>query len=505
MRRSLLTLLALATGPAALAHATEESLADRFRAICDAVQTHHVEGPTRQQMIHAGIVAMYHAVEKATPGGLGERISDLNTHEQFAALLAEVRPEPGASATTDAALDRAFLDGVSASVPGGLTIMEAKESRVAEQLAGNRYVGIQISVAMDEATKRPKVVGVLEGGPAHRVGLKEGDVIEAVDGETVGGLTLVEYIDRLRGEEGTTVTVAVRRANENELRSFRMTREAMRHATISGPGKREGFRSQEPEPGPGAAWPGRFQLAGAGPIGYLRIQGILSSTPREVREAAAKMEAEGLKAVIIDLRQTLRGPGSSGIHPTVLLADELLDNGPIGRVRHASRETSYHAEPGSLFPGWPIAVLVDRATSDYAEWIAAALQANKRAVIVGTPTAGFGISRSTVPLDESGRTANLVTGLLERPDGRPIGYFAPANPDFPAMGEGGLAYPPTREARLGVFPDVTVPPAGRGGAEAEDSALKAALEVLTKAIQQPGTVGRGGERETPAAVGRSSR
>jgi hypothetical protein len=253
VRRALLAVLALATGPAALADDPGESLADRFRAICDAVQTHHVEAPTRQQLIHAGIVAMYHAVEKAPPGGLGERISGLTTHEQFAALLAEVRPKPGGSATTEAALDEAFLGGLSASVPGGLTIMEAKESKVAEQLAGNRYVGIQISVSMDQESKRPKVEGVLEGGPAQRAGMKAGDVIEAVDGEAVGGLTLVEYIDKLRGAEGTQVTVAVRRAGEKEPLTFRMTREAMRHATISGPGGREGFRFEGTGPVAGAA------------------------------------------------------------------------------------------------------------------------------------------------------------------------------------------------------------------------------------------------------------
>jgi carboxyl-terminal processing protease len=504
MQRVLLAFSTLATGAATLAGTPDVSLAGRFRAICDTVQTHHVEAPTRQQMLLAGIVGMYHAVEKAQPVGLGERISGLTTHEQFAVLLAEVRPEPGGAATTEAALDQAFVDGLSAGVPGGLIIMEPKESAVAAQLAGNRYVGIQISVALDEESKRPRVMGVLEGGPAQRAGMKEGDVIEAVDGEAVGGLTLAEYIDRLRGEEATPVTVAVRRAGEEEPRTFRMIREAMRHATISGPGGPAGFRSPGTEPAPGAARPGSFRLAGAAPIGYLKVQGILASTPREVREAAARMEAEGLKAVVIDLRQTLRGPGSAGVHPAVLLADELLDNGTIGRVQLASREVSYRAEPGSVFPGWPIAVLVNRGTSDHAEWIAAALKENKRATIVGTVTAGLGISRSTVPIGETGRTASLVTGLLERPDGRPIGYFLPANFSVAAPG-GAIEHPPTRNARLGLSPDVSVAPAHATGAEAEDAVLKAALEVLTKALGPTETAGPVGEEKAPTAAGEGVR
>jgi carboxyl-terminal processing protease len=505
MRRVLLVFLTLATGATAFASASDEPLAGRFRTICEAVQAHHVEAPTRQQMFHAGIVAMYHAAEKVPPGGLGERISGLTTYEQFASLLTEVRPKPGGSATTEAALDRAFLDGLSASVPGGLVIMEPKESKVAAQLAGNRYVGIQISVTLDQKSKRPKVMDALEGGPAHRAGMKAGDVIEAVDGKAVGGLTLAEYVDQLRGEEGTTVTVSVRRAGEKTPLIFRMTREAMRHATISGPAGRKGFRFNGAEPAPGAARPDSFRLAGAGPIGYLKIQELLASTPREVREAAAKMEADGLEALVLDLRQMHRGAGSAEIHPAVLLADELLDSGTIGRVRLASREVTYRAEPGALFSGWPIAVLVDGATSDQAEWIAAALKVNKRATIVGTTTAGLGISRSTVPIGEGGRTVNLVTGLLEWPDGRLLGYFVPANFAFPAMGQGMEDYWPRRDERLGVSPDVPVPPAPRNGPSAEDRSLKAALEVLAKAIRRPGIAGPGSEKTVPEIDGRGAR
>ncbi|WP_165230439.1 S41 family peptidase [Aquisphaera insulae] len=511
MRRAILAFLSLAAThwPGTLAGAADESLADRFRAICDAVQAHHVEAPTRQQMLHAGIVAMYRAVRVPTPNGLGREISERTTYDQFSGLLEMVRPKPGGRATTEAALDRAFLEGVSASVPGGLTIMEAKESKVAAQLAGNRYVGIQIAVTMDEASKRPRVTGLLEGGPAQRAGMKEGDVIEAVDGDALDGLTLGEYIDKLRGDEGTPVTVAVRRTGEKEPRTFRMNREAMRHATISGPAGPKGFRSEAAEAAPGAARPGSFRIAGAGPIGYLKIEAILASTAREVREAAAKMEAEGLRAVVIDLRQMPRGRGSSETHPAVLLADELLDGGTIGRLRLANREVTYRAEPGSLFPGWPMALLVDRATSEHAEWIAAALKANRRATIVGTVTAGLGASRSTVPIGQGGRTASLVTGLLESPDGLPIGDIAPAVTASMASADEPLDSP-TQDARPGVTPDVAIAPAqhsvaGSGpGARAEDSSLKAALEVLGRALQRPDTAVRDGKAKVPAAGGRDS-
>jgi carboxyl-terminal processing protease len=455
-----------------------EHLAMRARAICDTVLAHHVEAPTRQQMLHAGIVAMHRAVGKPLPAGLGERISGLTTPDQFSALLADVRPATGGEAATDAALDQAFLDGLAASVPGGLELLEGKESKVAEQIAGNRYVGIQVAVTMDEEAKLPKILSAFPGGPADRAGMIGGDVIEAVDGVDIGGGTLAEYIDRLRGAEGTAVIVRARRAGEKAPLTFRMTREAMRHPTISGPVGGKGFR-----------------VPGADPIGYLRINSILASTPREVREAAAKMEAEGLKALVLDLRQMDRGPAVGELHPAVLLADELLDSGTIGRVRFAARRVTYRAEPGAVFRDWPIAVLVDRGTADHAEWLAAAWKDNGRATLVGVTTAGLGASRSSVPIGAGPRTMTLVTGLLERGDGRPIGYFFPANRFS------------TIRPRHGVEPDVSIRedrPVGLNDPSMKedrpvglnDPSMKAAVEHLRKAIGNP-EGGRDGQVPSP--------
>ena len=85
------------------------------------------------------------------------------------------------------------------------------------------------------------------------------------------------------------------------------------------------------------------------------------------------------------------------MHSAVLLADSLLERGAIGRVRTARGETTYQADADALFRGWPIAVLVDQNTSGTAEWLAAALQDNHRAVIVGSPTAGAQRRRPVAP------------------------------------------------------------------------------------------------------------
>jgi carboxyl-terminal processing protease len=176
------------------------------------------------------------------------------------------------------------------------------------------------------------------------------------------------------------------------------------------------------------------------------------------------------------------------VHPAVLLADCLLERGPIGRVRTVHGEMTYQADPDALFRGWPIIVLVDFNTSGTAEWVAAALQDNRRAIVVGTPTMssrtipGNAVVTSTVPVGD-GWSVNLVTGGLERGDGRPLSFFGRTL--FPRMGS-------SERSQVGVHPDHAIDedprgrprpsvPARRPTEEpkfASDPALQKAVELL---------------------------
>ncbi len=419
-------------------------------------------------MVHAGIVRMYRAAGQPVPRGLGKRISEITTPEQFAALLAEVRPKADGKAGTDERLDRAFFEGLSDAVPGRITLIEARDAKVEAQMAANRYVGIQIVVGMNDDAKLPQVQQTFEGGPAQRAGVKKGDLIEAIDDTPLGGGSLKQYIDRLRGAEGTEVAVRVRREGSEQPLTFRMNREALPHPTISGIAKDHPLK-----------------LDGPDPIGYLMIEEILSSTARELRQMEAKMQDEGLKAVVIDLRR--HDPSTRGdLHSAVLLADELLDAGPIGRVRLHDRESSYLAEPGAVFAGWPMVVLVGGFTSGESEWLAAALQDNRRATIIGSPTHGIGVSLSTLPVGDGSWSMTLVTGLLERADGRPIGFYEPT-PKYARTVTDGRNSIRSEPSRLGITPDIAVPPsqAEPRDATGKDASIGKAIEVLRKAVSSP--------------------
>jgi carboxyl-terminal processing protease len=149
----------------------------------------------------------------------------------------------------------------------------------------------------------------------------------------------------------------------------------------------------------------------------------------------------------------------------VLVADCLLDHGLIGRVQMADREMRYEATPDTLFRGWPMAVLVDRGTTCGAEWLAAALQDNHRATIVGAPTAsvfsdtglphtsmGTADVSATIPVGNGPWSVMLTTGRLQRGDGRPLApTSANRNKSILPDREAWQSY--YRETKWGIKPD----------------------------------------------------
>ena len=421
-------------------------------------------------MILSGMATMYRAARVPVPDGLDGRASSVTTREQLAALLAEVWPVPleyGLLAGEQES--EAFLGGLLAVVPGHAQLLSAKELKVAEQFQGNRYVGIHVALTTSEEHGQPQIRSVLEGGPAQRAGVKEKDLIEEIDGIATRGEALTGSIDRLRGEEGTAVTIRVRRPEDKEARTLTMTRGTLFRRTITG-------LRERPDKGLDLI------VDGTDPIGYLKFNSILASTPHELRQMARRLEAEGARALVLDLRSS----GSAEFHPTVLLADSLLDGGTIGRVRMADRVMTYRAEPEALFRGWPLAVLVDQSTSGAAEWLAAALQDNGRAVLIGSPTSGYaGGVQTTVPVGDGSSSIRLTTGLLERADGRPIGLLTSSFGIMPRP-----AIPTIVRSDEGREPD-------EAGARARPAPTgRASSRVSARA--QTDTAGRASSRVSPA-------
>jgi carboxyl-terminal processing protease len=456
-------------------------LSTRIQEITDLVLKHHIDPPARQQMILSGIKSLHKAAGLPVPAGLSARISAVTTREQLESLLADLWPKSTAKPLDAKDLEESVLDGLFASVSGEAHLISRKELKVNEQFAGNRYVGIHITLRNDEQAQRPVIAEVFAGGPADRAGVKSGDVLEQIDGADTNGVKFIENVNRLRGEEGTSVTIKVRQPSAAESRTYSIVRGQHPHESLRGVQTRSG-----------GGW--SFRLDGPDAIAYVKINDLMGSTPHELRKVAQQVENEGLKALVLDLR-TLDGRSA---HTAVLVADSLLESGLIGRIRTNKGETTYQAEPEAIFRGWPLAVLVGESTRGTGEWLAAALQDNRRAIVIGSPTQsarvnpGAGSVSSVIPLDGEW-SVSLDTGILERGNGQPLSFFDQQRPTLIRSSE---------RSRGGVHPDIALPDAtpvarnvtanypieGSGKAEkitvTPNTALSKAVETLRASLKK---------------------
>lgn len=245
---------------------------ERVFTITDLVLDHHIDPPTRQQMLLGGIRGLLAAANWPMAAELSRRVSDIRDARELGALLEEVWPGPPTAKHSVSVLEQAFLAGAFSVLPGGARLLTADEVRVNAQIAGDRYVGIGISLTWDDGAAR--VAHVVPGGPAANAGMKENDLIERVDERSFikgTGRDLKEYLAVLRGEEGTEVTIHVRQPYSEETHVLKITRTPLQ--------LRKSIETDGEKP--------------PSPIGYLKIERFGGSAVHELRTWEEKMRGDG--------------------------------------------------------------------------------------------------------------------------------------------------------------------------------------------------------------------
>ncbi len=382
-------------GGTASARAVERAL-----HIIDLVLDNHLASPTRQEMLLNGTRGLLAAAKLPVPAGLSRRVSDLATREQSAAFLTEIWSQAVRAGVASEEARQALDAGMLGNLPGGVNVLPAKELKVAQSLQANQYVGIGIALSGKDGAF---TMNLFPNGPADKAGAKTGDQIEAIDGARTKGLKLPEVVDRLRGPEGSEVTLLLKRGDEQQ--TLKITRGVVPRETVFGRN-----RSDDRSP-----W--NYQVDPALPIAYVRIGEVGGSTVHELRQIEQKLRADEIKALIIDLQN--EGNGTDP-HYAVMLADALLAGGKIGAIRQGEQVKEFTADPNCLFADWPLAVLVNEHTDGPVEWLAAALQDNRRAVIVGRSTSGNAWVTSQFDVPGTGEVLIVPTGTLERPSGKQL-------------------------------------------------------------------------------------
>jgi carboxyl-terminal processing protease len=258
-------------------------------------------------------------------------------------------------------------------------------------------IGIEIGLQDDLFT----VIAPIDRTPAQRAGLQAGDRIIEIDHQPLAGRMLVDVVDLLRGEPGSTVHLRIRGADE--ARDVTLTRAIIELDSVTG-------RLLEPD------------------IGYVRIAQFQAGTGSAFKAKLDNLEREAggpLSGLILDLRDN---PGGV-LQASVAVADTLLDQGLITYTegRQPSSKARYRAAGGDRLDGAPVVVLINRGSASASEIVAGALQDNARATVMGTRSFGKGSVQSVVPV--SGQKAiKLTTAHYFTPGGRNI-HKAGIEPD----------------------------------------------------------------------------
>jgi carboxyl-terminal processing protease len=241
-----------------------------------------------------------------------------------------------------------------------------------------------------------QVISPIDGTPAAAAGLLPGDLITAVDGKTVQGLSLNDAVAEMRGSPNTTVRLIVKREGVSDPITVTLTRQIIQVETV------------------------KSRLIGD--IGVIRISEFTERSDPGVRAAMKSLRAEAgghLRGLILDLRND---PGGL-LDQAIAVSNDFLPSGGIvsTRGRHPEDNQSWSANPGDdISGGLPIVVLTNNGSASASEIVAGALQDDHRALVLGTRSFGKGSVQTIFPLPQGNGAIRLTTARYFTPSGRSI-------------------------------------------------------------------------------------
>lgn len=266
-----------------------------------------------------------------------------------------------------------------------------------EQLT-NAYVGVGMTVTAREDGEGIDIVQVTPGGPAEEAGIQAGDVLIAVNAEPVDGLDITGVSNKVKGEEGTTVDLTMRRSGR-EL-TFTVERRTIQVVVAEG------------------------ELVTDG-IGLITITNFDDRCASETIAALEALLDNGAKSIIFDVRNN---PGGFK-HELVALLDYILPEGPLFRSEMYTGATSVDNSDADCVSGIPMVVLVNENSYSAAEFFAAALEEYDYASIVGEQTSGKGYFQQTFQLADGSGVA-LSVGKYCTPKGISLAEAGGLVPDL---------------------------------------------------------------------------
>ncbi len=323
------------------------------------------------------------------------------------------------------------LDAMMRSVADRYTVfLTPKEfAGLNQDLDGGDFGGTGIVIQIDDQTKYILVENIVPDGPADKAGVQQDDLITAIDGKSTKGLTVQQASSKLRGKEGTSVSLTLVRDGGASPTPITIVRAKIHQLSV-------------------------YEKMLPGKIGYVALTVFGRETGAELNSALTRLQQQGARAIVLDLRDN----GGGYLEAAVAVSSKFISSGPIVSVEsRASNITTLEADDTAIDP-LPLVVLVNGYTASASEITSGAIQDSGVGTIMGTKTFGKGVVQTIYPMPD-GSAVKITTAR----------YLTPRNRDI---------------NHLGITPDVVVVENKHPqyGTPAKDGQLERAVQYLTEKI-----------------------
>jgi carboxyl-terminal processing protease len=291
-------------------------------------------------------------------------------------------------------LDDASLKGMVEALHDQFSnYLTPKEADQLDQRLSGQFEGVGMNVDKDKRGLR--VLTVFPGSPARRVGIKSGDLIVAVNGRSIAGLSSDLATARIKGPAGTKVTLTLV-SGKDKPRKLTVTRQKIELPVARG----------------------RVVQRGGRKLGVVQLATFSNGLHGFMRKEIDKVRRKGARGLVLDLR----GNGGGLLEEAVLVSSVFIKDGKIVSVRGRARpEHTELARGGAIDGKFPIVVLVDRGSASASEIVTGALRDRGRATVVGTRTFGKGVVQEVQRLSNGG-VLDLTVARYYLPKGETISH-----------------------------------------------------------------------------------
>jgi carboxyl-terminal processing protease len=347
----------------------------------------------RYAFVGVGAVGGFAAALMLFPAAHGA--SDLSAYRQldlFSDAFERVRANY-VRPVQDGELVNNAIEGMVSGLDPHSSYMDAKTFADMQIQTKGEFGGLGIEVTMEDGLV--KVISPIDDTPAAKAGLKTGDFIAAINSTPIQGMALNDAIDKMRGPNGSKVSLTILRPGAKKPFDVTLTRAVIHVDSV--------------------------KYHREGDVGYIRISAFNERTDSGLQKAVHDLKTQiggGLRGYVIDLRND---PGGL-LDQAIAVSDDLLNSGEIvsTRGRHPDDTQRYAARAGDVTDGKPVVVLINGGTASASEIVAGALQDHKRATVVGMTSFGKGSVQTIIPLGEGGGALRLTTARYYTPSGHSI-------------------------------------------------------------------------------------